>query len=435
MADQSPLYNLKAVLQQTGLKPDTVRAWERRYGVPAPARSSGGQRLYTQRDVETIRWLQARLREGLSISRAVGLYRQIEAKGHDPLQPLGPVLAAPGLPVVPPPIGSTLQQLRAEWLDACLSYDEQRALRAVSQAFALYPPEAVCLDLLQWAVREVGDLWYRGLATVHQEHWATEQAVERLGALLAALPAATRPGRVLAACPRGEHHTFGLLLLTFLLRRRGWAVTYLGADVPADNMDAAVAAIRPDLIVLAAQHLPAAAAVLATARQLQGYAMIGFAGGAFDRQPAIQERIPGFYLGASVGTALDAVDTLLTTPQPAPPARPIAQQVSSAQEHLRERRSSIAAGAADAAAALGFTPDQVGRPIEALSDQIDAALSLGDVSLLEGQTLVAATGFCPGSTGGQMLSSLLRAYLQAAEVSMDERGKPILDWLRARLGD
>ena len=46
-------FNLKAVVQQTGIKPDTLRAWERRYGLPTPERSSGGHRLYSQDDVDT----------------------------------------------------------------------------------------------------------------------------------------------------------------------------------------------------------------------------------------------------------------------------------------------------------------------------------------------------------------------------------------------
>jgi DNA-binding transcriptional MerR regulator len=52
---EEPLFNLKAVVQQTGLKPDTLRAWERRYGLPSPARSGGKHRLYTQRDIEVLR--------------------------------------------------------------------------------------------------------------------------------------------------------------------------------------------------------------------------------------------------------------------------------------------------------------------------------------------------------------------------------------------
>ena len=71
MFSKSPVFNLKAVLQETGLIADTLRAWERRYGLPTPNRSAGGHRLYSQYDIETIKWLIARQAEGLSISRGV----------------------------------------------------------------------------------------------------------------------------------------------------------------------------------------------------------------------------------------------------------------------------------------------------------------------------------------------------------------------------
>jgi DNA-binding transcriptional MerR regulator len=71
MLSKSPAFNLKAVLRETGLAADTLRAWERRYGLPTPQRTAGGHRLYSQYDIETIKWLIARQAEGLSISRAV----------------------------------------------------------------------------------------------------------------------------------------------------------------------------------------------------------------------------------------------------------------------------------------------------------------------------------------------------------------------------
>ena len=59
----SPTYNLGAVIRETGIKADALRAWERRYGLPQPARSAGGQRLYSQRDLEIIKWLIAKQEE------------------------------------------------------------------------------------------------------------------------------------------------------------------------------------------------------------------------------------------------------------------------------------------------------------------------------------------------------------------------------------
>ena len=89
MVSTTPAFNLKAVLKETGLAADTLRAWERRYGLPVPQRSAGGHRLYSQRDIETIKWLIRRQAEGLSISRAVDLWNEQLGSGSDPLA--GPV--------------------------------------------------------------------------------------------------------------------------------------------------------------------------------------------------------------------------------------------------------------------------------------------------------------------------------------------------------
>ena len=81
---KNPAFNLKVVLQETGIAADTLRAWERRYGIPMPQRTAGGHRLYSQYDIETIKWLMARQAEGLSISRAVDLWNEHNASGVDP---------------------------------------------------------------------------------------------------------------------------------------------------------------------------------------------------------------------------------------------------------------------------------------------------------------------------------------------------------------
>ena len=89
MSNRTPTYNLKAVVRETGLKPDTLRAWERRYGVPAPQRTDSGHRLYSQHDIDTLKWLLLRQNEGMSISRAIELWRRMEGDGLDPLEAAG----------------------------------------------------------------------------------------------------------------------------------------------------------------------------------------------------------------------------------------------------------------------------------------------------------------------------------------------------------
>ena len=69
---QAPTYNLKAVIKEIGLTADTLRAWERRYGLPMPQRTRGGHRLYSERDIHVIKWLRRQQSDGLAISRAIG---------------------------------------------------------------------------------------------------------------------------------------------------------------------------------------------------------------------------------------------------------------------------------------------------------------------------------------------------------------------------
>ena len=85
-SDKTPIYNLKAVVQETGLKADTLRAWERRYGVPAPQRTESGHRLYSEYDIEVLKWLIVRQEEGMSISRAIELLSRLEEEGKNPLE-------------------------------------------------------------------------------------------------------------------------------------------------------------------------------------------------------------------------------------------------------------------------------------------------------------------------------------------------------------
>ena len=83
-----PRYNLNLVLQETGIKADTLRAWERRHQLPIPERSAGGHRLFSDFDIATIKWLQSKQNEGMRISQAVDLWRQIEGEGQNPLETL-----------------------------------------------------------------------------------------------------------------------------------------------------------------------------------------------------------------------------------------------------------------------------------------------------------------------------------------------------------
>src|SRR6185503_18790591 len=145
MVSTTPAYNLKVVLKETGLAADTLRAWERRYGLPVPQRTAGGHRLYSQRDIETIKWLINRQADGLSISRAVDMYNDLLASGSDPL---GDSIKPASISPYQSP-ETTLDSSRERWVRACIDFNESNAEQTLNQAFSIFPVEAVCVEVLQ----------------------------------------------------------------------------------------------------------------------------------------------------------------------------------------------------------------------------------------------------------------------------------------------
>lgn len=91
-SETAPTYSIGAVSEIVGVEASTLRMWERRYGVVTPQRSSGGQRLYTRRQVDLLRFVVARTREGM---RPVDAHRMLERHGAAALVPPVDVEASP----------------------------------------------------------------------------------------------------------------------------------------------------------------------------------------------------------------------------------------------------------------------------------------------------------------------------------------------------
>jgi DNA-binding transcriptional MerR regulator len=377
MTDQIGTFNLKAVIQKTGLNGETLRAWERRYGLPKPGRTAGGHRLYTMRDIQTLNWLSDRQKEGMSISRAVEHWRGLESDGQDPL------LAYTSQPEQAEPSGIMLAGLRQAWLDACLEFDERKAEQVLAQAFALYAPEVVCKELLQRGLSILGSSWYEGETTIQQEHFASALTLRRLHALAAAAPIPNRPGRILAACPEDEEHEIALLLLTVLLRRRGWDVVYLGANVPIIQLEHTLRGADPFLVVSVAQTLPSAASLRRMGEFLAVHGVhLAYGGGIFNAQPSIQSLIPGFYLGEELSEATKTVERIWMLKSPVQQVEPTQADHLQALRHLVEFQPHIEIFMSEATRGEGIHPAHSEVALAALQRHLAAALSLGDIHLL-----------------------------------------------------
>lgn len=425
---EQPVYNLKAVLHETGLNAETLRAWERRYGLPAPQRTPGGHRLYSTHDVQILKWLIERQSEGMSISRAVSLWHSLEAEGQAPLQARAEGTLTLGAST------STLDDLRAEWLGACLRFNENAADRALTQAFAISSPETAVLEILQKGMAEIGELWYRSEANVQQEHFASGLAMRRLHSLVAAAPLPSRPVRLLAACPAGEQHEFGLLLATFLLRRNGWDVVYLGADVPLYRLETTLASTRPGVVISLAQTLPSAAALRDMAGFLAGQQIpLAFGGRVFTVHPRLIEQLGGHYLGDQIVTVPAQVDRLLREHPPVNPPQPLNRGQKAALESYLDAQPMVQAVASSGLRRAGISPAHLEIAGYFFQQHLEAALALGDLALLDGSMDWIAGLLAQAGVPVDTLFEFLRAYQQALAEQPGGKESPVLGWLEAFL--
>lgn len=69
MVCEQKYYAIREVSEITGIKPVTLRAWQRRYNLIKPRRTDKGHRLYTDADIELIRLIQGWLMKGVSIGK------------------------------------------------------------------------------------------------------------------------------------------------------------------------------------------------------------------------------------------------------------------------------------------------------------------------------------------------------------------------------
>lgn len=425
---KKPLYNLNLVLQETGVKADTLRAWERRYQIPQPNRTEGGHRLFSDYDIATIKWLISRQGEGMRISQAADLWREIVSMGNDPLSydhtTSDPILDLRNINQI-----SSLSDLEAEWVEACLSYNENHADQVLSLAFAQFPMEIVCSDFIHPALGKIGQYWYEGTATVHQEHYASELATRKLQTLISSAPNPILDKRIIIGCPEGEMHTISSLMLSLIIKYRGYEVTYLGGNTPLNQFLDAVQSINPALVLMSASRLSSAASLLRNARFLQIHnTQVAFGGWIFNQIKELQHLIPGYYLGNDFTQAIPQLINMVNNPSRNLEIAPADTSLPDLIPTFRYNKPKI-----DFILANKFKdvvlPPHVQMIHDHLGDTIMAALSLGDLDLIRHDLKWAEGLMANQAVPADNLKLFLSSYRDACDESLGSDGEQLSDWL------
>jgi len=223
-------FRIGELSRRSGVSPDLLRAWERRYGLLRPSRSSGGLRLYSEEDVLRVEAMQEQLAAGLAAAEAarVASSRRDEA-------------AAP----------ADTTEARDELAGALLAYDEARAHAIFDTLMARFALETVLGEVVLPCLHDLGERWERGEISVAQEHFASALLRGRLLGLARGWGQGLGPTALLACAP-GEQHDLGLIAYGLALKARGWRILYLGPDTPLESLADAARSAQPDRVVVSA---------------------------------------------------------------------------------------------------------------------------------------------------------------------------------------
>jgi methanogenic corrinoid protein MtbC1 len=207
-----------------------LRVWERRYGVVEPRRSTGGQRVYSDSDIERLSLLQRATQGGhgishvasLSRSRLEELVRDIEAARRT------------SAPETARPFES--RDLIRKAIELTEALDPNGLELLLKRSIARYGLVAFVDSIAAPFLRMVGDRWHSGMLTVSQEHFATAVLQRVVTDTAPLLTGADGGPTIVIGTLEGERHANGALMAAATAASEGWRVIYLGPDLPAGDI-------------------------------------------------------------------------------------------------------------------------------------------------------------------------------------------------------
>jgi DNA-binding transcriptional MerR regulator len=306
--DDLPIYNIKAVSSMLNLLPVTLRAWERRYGLPHPHRGEQGYRLYSTYDVRLLRWLKQQNESGMSIGQAVKYLHELRSGGTDP---------AKEIPALQESVNETINQVSLEVLSRhfqqyLMNYQNEAASEILRKAFSIYNVDQVLSNVVQETLVNIGNAWHRGEIPIAVEHFATQFCEQHLMGMFYSSSVPTREGTIFAACAPGEMHQIGILSLVVMLRWRGWDVKYFGQNLSLDRILETLNVLKPNTLLFTATTKESALSLKPLGSILEKYPferpLIFLGGMAFQNFPELGRFISGEIINYSPSRNIEIIE-------------------------------------------------------------------------------------------------------------------------------
>jgi DNA-binding transcriptional MerR regulator len=287
---EGPALTIGAAARRLGVATETLRSWERRYGLGPGARSSGARRRYTSADMARLDRFCRLVGEGVASADAAAAV--LSGGESNAPESTAPESTAPESTEPEPTDAATATASgdrparrpdrqpggdEARGLARCaIRMDTAQVLALLEQAIARDGVIAAWESAIEPALRAVGRKWSesqgRYVEVEHLISWCVAAALHRVRPPDPA-PASASPDdgvgvgrrRVLLACAPDEWHSLPMEVLRVALLERGVPVCMLGAAVPPDALQAAVRRLDPARVIVWSQ-VPATADLRALPR-------------------------------------------------------------------------------------------------------------------------------------------------------------------------
>lgn len=228
------LLSIGALARATGIPVETLRTWERRYGVPKAERTDTGHRRYSMDTLQKLRLVRSAIQAGHRASLALGA-SEVELRGLIESAPTDePVIAS----------GADDETQHAASVAHCVElmrrFDGRALDRELSSGLAALGALRFMERRIAPLLHDVGERWCSGDLGVRHEHFASERIQDFLVRHRQPLSDAATGPVCVCATPAGEQHTLGLQMAAYTLALNNVRVVYLGANLPASELASAI---------------------------------------------------------------------------------------------------------------------------------------------------------------------------------------------------
>lgn len=222
------MHTIQSVAEKTGLTPDVIRVWERRYNVVAPERTPSNQRLYTDADIERLNLLRRVTEQGRRISAVATL-------SNDELRDI----TAPNSPLIqqrPATAELDVDSALTDAIAAIIELNPAQLERILEQAFVSLGSVGFMMRFIAPLMDQVGDLWRTGAVRTCQEHFSSAHVRSFLGRFMLEANTDLKGPRIIVATLPGQLHELGATMSAVVAAQGGWNVIYLGPSVPLEEI-------------------------------------------------------------------------------------------------------------------------------------------------------------------------------------------------------